>query len=94
MSARYRGEDLQQPPAGVPEAWEHPALELVRKPALVIGGAFDIETRRNAAAAIVGKLPVAERAIVPDAGHLANLDNPQAYNTLLLRFLAQHAIGS
>jgi pimeloyl-ACP methyl ester carboxylesterase len=94
MIGRYRGEDLQQPPAGPPEGWEHPALDSVCKAALVIGGAFDIDTRRDAAEAIARKLPVAERAIVPDAGHLANLDNPQAYNALLLRFLEQHAIGS
>lgn len=94
MIGRYRGEDLQQPPAGVPEGWEHPGLESVRKPVLVIGGAFDIDTRRKAAATIAQKLSGAERAIVPDAGHLANLDNPQAYNALLLRFLEQHAIGS
>jgi 3-oxoadipate enol-lactonase len=94
MIGRYRGEDLQRPPAGVPEGWEHPALESVRKPALVIGGAFDIDTRRKAAEAIARKLPGAECAVVPDAGHLANLDNPQAYNARLLRFLEQHAIGS
>jgi len=94
MIGRYRGDDLQQPPVAVPDGWEYPALDSVRKAALVIGGAFDIDTRRNAAEAIARKLPAAERAIVPDAGHLANLDNPQAYNARLLRFLEQHAIGS
>ncbi len=94
MIARYRGEDLRRPPASAPEDWNHPPLESVRKPTLVIGGAFDIQTRRDAAEGLAQLLPVAERAIVPDAGHLANLDNPQAYNALLLRFLEQHAIGS
>ena len=93
MIARYRGDDLQQAPAGAPDSWERPALESVSKPALVIGGAFDIETRRNAAEAIARKLLRGERAIVPNAGHLCNLDNPRAYNALLLRFLEQNATG-
>ena len=43
------------------------------------------------AEAIARKLPFAKQRVVPDAGHLANLDNPQAYNALLLGFLEQHA---
>jgi 3-oxoadipate enol-lactonase len=39
-------------------------------------------TRRLAAA-----LPVARLEIVPDAGHVANLDNPHAFNRLLREFL-------
>ena len=91
MIARYRGEDLQEPTVNATESWDCPALESIRKPTLVITGALDLESRRNAADLIARKLPLAERAVVPDAGHLANLDNPQAYNTLLLRFLQQHA---
>jgi pimeloyl-ACP methyl ester carboxylesterase len=33
-------------------------------------------------------LPKCERAIVPGGRHLANLDNPSAYNALLLRFFS------
>ena len=91
MIARYRGEDLQQPPVNPIESCDSPALGSIRKPVLVIGGALDIESRRNAAEAIARKLPFAKQRIVPDAGHLANLDNPQAYNALLLGFLEQHA---
>ncbi len=91
MIARYRGADLQQPPQSASDSTESLPLEAVRKATLVIGGALDIETRRQAAEAIARKLPLGERQVVPDAGHLANLDNPQAYNALLLRFLERHA---
>jgi pimeloyl-ACP methyl ester carboxylesterase len=36
-------------------------------------------------------LPRAERALIPDAGHLPNLDNPAAYNRLVLSFIERHA---
>ena len=91
MIERYRGEDLQQPAASTDESGKCPVLESIRQPALVIGGALDIESRRSAAELIAQKLPRAERHVVPDAGHLVNLDNPQAYNALLLRFLGRHA---
>ncbi len=86
MIARYRGEDLQAPAATPIE--REPALSPM--PALVIGGALVIGSRRDAADAIA-RLLAAERAVVPDAGHLANLDNPRAYNAALLRFLQRHA---
>jgi len=73
------------------ESCDSPALGSIRKPVLVIGGALDIESRRNAAEAIRPKTALRETRVVPDAGHLANLDNPQAYNALLLGFLEQHA---
>ena len=55
MIARYRGEDLQQPPVNPIESCDSPALGSIRKPVLVIGGALDIESRRNAAEAIARK---------------------------------------
>lgn len=33
-------------------------------------------------------LPDARFSVVPDAGHVANLDNPEAFNSLLCAFLA------
>ncbi|HSK95482.1 MAG TPA: alpha/beta hydrolase [Euzebyales bacterium] len=39
------------------------------------------------------KEPNCTYAVVPDAGHTANLDNPDACNALLLDFLAAHARG-
>ena len=94
MIERYRGEDLQQPLVNAVENGQSPGLESVRQPALVLGGALDIENRPRAFDAIALALPRAQHAVVPDAGHLANLDNPLAYNALLLRFLEQHAFES
>jgi pimeloyl-ACP methyl ester carboxylesterase len=36
-------------------------------------------------------LPRAERVLIPDAGHLPNLDNPDEYNRLVDSFIERHA---
>jgi pimeloyl-ACP methyl ester carboxylesterase len=94
MLERYRGEDLlQNPDPGATTALA-PSLESITQPTLVMCGAFDVPSRRNSAAVIVRRVPGAQLVEVPDAGHLASLDNPSAYNASLLRFLRQHVTAS
>jgi 3-oxoadipate enol-lactonase len=81
MLARYR------PNAQV--AAPLPPLEAaaIRAPALIISGALDLQTRIRAADELARSLPASERAIVPEAGHMPNLDNPPVYNSLLRQLL-------
>jgi 3-oxoadipate enol-lactonase len=92
MLARYPGHDLLEAPAaaGFDEAG---ALASIRCPALVLSGALDVASRRSAARQIARTLAAAEYETVPDAGHLAGLDNPSAYNAALRRFLQSHPIA-
>ena len=86
MLERYRAEDLLQVDAqGLPPV---PA-ESIRAPALIISGALDLASRIRAADALARSLPESERALVPEAGHMPNLDNPRVYNDLLRRFLVR-----
>jgi 3-oxoadipate enol-lactonase len=86
MLERYRAEDLLQVDAqGLPPV---PA-ESIRAPALIISGALDLESRIRAADALARSLAASERAIVPAAGHMPNIDNPGVYNDLLRRFLVR-----
>lgn len=81
---RYRAEDLTDPdPRGSLPPQEASAI---RAPALVISGALETDSRLAAADALARALPSSRRAIIPAAGHLANLDNPGVYNSLLRRF--------
>lgn len=89
MLERYRALDLREPPSGAPLASAD--LESIRQPALVISGEFDLESRRRSADALCGALPACQRAVVPGAGHLPNLDNPVFYSALLRHFLQQCA---
>jgi 3-oxoadipate enol-lactonase len=66
-----------------------PLLTQVAVPALVITGAEDemipVEASRRMASDIRG----AKLVIIPRAGHLANLEQPDAFNAALNGFLAE-----
>jgi pimeloyl-ACP methyl ester carboxylesterase len=89
MLARYRGEDLLEAQA----FQDAPALESIRRPALVIAGEFDVASRRAGAEAITRRLPFAQFVTIPDAGHLTSLDNPLAYCAALSAFFQRHAMA-
>jgi 3-oxoadipate enol-lactonase len=69
-------------------------FESVDRPALVMNGEFDLDSRKQSARQLALQLPQAECVELPDAGHLCNLDNPRAYNDILTRFLERHAFPS
>jgi 3-oxoadipate enol-lactonase len=66
-------------------------LAEIEVPTLIIGGALDKgappEVLAEAAKAIKG----AEHVIVPDAGHISNVENAAFFNKAMLAFLAKHA---
>jgi pimeloyl-ACP methyl ester carboxylesterase len=66
-------------------------LGSIALPALVISGEHDLAARVRAADLLATRLAHAERATIPDAGHLPNLDNPVAYHNLVRSFLNRHA---
>lgn len=85
--ARYRGLDLYAARPATAQPVEAASLARLRMPVLIVNGEHDTPARGRAAEALLRLLPCAERARVPDAGHLANLDNPSAYNAVILDFL-------
>ncbi len=91
MLERYRGLDLLQPPRQPPAAIEPDALPELRRPLLVVNGEFDTAPRRRAGIEICRRVPGAEHAVIPEAGHLANLDNPRAYNAVVRNFLQRQS---
>lgn len=66
----------------------------IPRPFLLTHGQNDKANRglvAKRAPAWAAKEPNCTYQVVPDAGHTANLDHPEAFNRLLLDFLAQHA---
>jgi 3-oxoadipate enol-lactonase len=63
-------------------------LAAVTVPALVVVGEHDTLTPADAARALAARLPDARLEVVPDAGHVSNLENPGAFNRVLSDFLA------
>lgn len=64
-------------------------LAHVTSPALVLWGDRDAKTPRPLSERIVAGLPDARLAVVPDAGHLSNVDNPEGFVALVAAFEAE-----
>lgn len=65
-----------------------PLLGAIRCPTLVLAGEEDVITPPAVAEATARAIAGAELAIVPGAGHLSNLEQPEAFTAALARFLA------
>jgi pimeloyl-ACP methyl ester carboxylesterase len=81
--SRYRGLDLLHAVARATA----PDLQQLIAPVLILNGALDSAERREAGARIAASMPGARRVELPDAGHLALLDVPEAYAAAAAEFL-------
>jgi len=68
-------------------------LDEVRAPTLVLVGEQDLPDFRLIAEILAANISTARQEVVADAGHVLNLEQPQAFNETLLRFLARHPHG-
>jgi pimeloyl-ACP methyl ester carboxylesterase len=82
MLDRYRGLDLHQPQSHA----ETPVLSDLKSPVLIVNGALDSPARLAAGRQLQAAINGARRVELPDAGHLAALDQPLAYSQCLVRF--------
>jgi len=85
MLADYDGRDILAP--GAPPEITAPALAMLPMPVLALAGEHDTPWRRACAAALAAAVPGARHGLIPRAGHLANADNPVAFNAALAAFL-------
>lgn len=87
MLADYDGRDLIAPSAlkGVPKD----ALAHLPVPLLAMTGTGDSAWRRACAKALAGTAARGSHCEVEQAGHLANLDNPQEFNRIVREFLTK-----
>jgi pimeloyl-ACP methyl ester carboxylesterase len=94
--ARIREMVLKTSPRGIADALHglaaradsFPLLREVRVPTLVVCGEEDTITPVAESEALVKGITGSRLEVVPRAGHLANLESPEAVNAVLLRFLA------
>ena len=89
MIARYPGGDLRHA-ASRAQTVPRVRLESLAAPTLVLSGAYDLASRKRAARELTARLSHAELAEIPGAGHLPNLDRPDAYSRLCREFLTHH----
>lgn len=64
-----------------------PALYGITVPTLILVGQHDGLTPPSASHAMKDKIPNAELRVIPKAGHLSNLEQPDEFNQHLLNFL-------
>lgn len=64
-------------------------LHEVKAPTLVIVGSDDLGTPPAMSEAIAAAIPGARLEVIADASHLSNIEQAQAFNTLLLDFLTE-----
>jgi len=62
-------------------------LPAISAPALVVWGELDIKTPRALSEQLAAGIPGASLHVLPDAGHLSNLDNPRAFTDVVGGFL-------
>ena len=64
-------------------------LSAIDVPSLVICGTEDVITPPDEMRAMADQIPNSTFELIPDAGHMAPMENPNAFNSLVDRFLAQ-----
>jgi pimeloyl-ACP methyl ester carboxylesterase len=64
------------------------SLPEIKVPSLVVVGANDTPFLA-ASDYMAAKIPGARKVVIPDAGHAANIDQPEAFNAAVLGFLAE-----
>ncbi|MGD0192425.1 MAG: alpha/beta fold hydrolase [Rhizomicrobium sp.] len=69
------------------------SLPEIAVPSLVVVGARD-EPFLKASDYMAAKIPGAKKLVIPDAGHAANIDQPELFNDAILSFLADAKLMS
>jgi pimeloyl-ACP methyl ester carboxylesterase len=64
------------------------SLPDIKVPSLVVVGANDTPFLK-ASDYMAAKIPGAKKSVIPDAGHAANIDQPEAFNAAVLGFLRE-----
>lgn len=93
--ARVRSMMLQASPEGVANALlamrsrpdSRELLHRIEVPVLMVVGEEDSVTSVDEARAIADRVQHSELKVIPGAGHLSNLENPQAFETAVEEFL-------
>jgi 3-oxoadipate enol-lactonase len=96
LVAQLRETILKNPPRGIANALHGlaaradstPTLREIHVPTLVACGDEDSLTPVSEAEVLQRGIAGSRLALVPRAGHLANLENPEAFNRLLVEFVS------
>jgi pimeloyl-ACP methyl ester carboxylesterase len=63
----------------------------IKAPTLIIAGELDVPYIHAAALAYAAAIAGARKVVIPTAGHMSNMDEPETFNKIVLGFLAEIA---
>ncbi len=88
QAPEYRGA------ATAPEGYQPPEtierLAEICCPTLVVTGEHDLPDFQYIAEILAAGIPGARRVVMPGCGHIPPMEEPEAFNRLLLSFLGEH----
>ena len=64
-----------------------PDLGIITVPTLILVGEHDAITPPAVAGELAARIPGSRVVTIPTAGHLSNLENPEAFNAAVVEFL-------
>jgi pimeloyl-ACP methyl ester carboxylesterase len=83
MIGDYSGVNWTSPDPHRPHPESIELLETIDAPAAVVSGELDIPCFLEMSSVLAARIPNARRISVPDAGHMVNMEAPEAVNALL-----------
>ena len=72
------------------EADQRDLLPRIAVPTLLIWGEADARSPLSVARQFANAIPNAELKVIPDAGHISNLEQPGSFNDAVRTFCSQH----
>ena len=88
LSAAAHRQSPTRQPSGVDVTWE--ALRGLQRPALLVTGEADLYAPPPLQAMVAGYIANAETHTLREVGHAAYWEKPDAFNELILSFMARH----
>jgi pimeloyl-ACP methyl ester carboxylesterase len=91
ISAGVRRDTLRIQLGVMAEADQRDVLATIAVPTLLIWGEQDARSPITVARQFATRIPGSELVLIPDCGHLSNLDQPMAFNRAVRDFCLAHA---
>jgi pimeloyl-ACP methyl ester carboxylesterase len=90
MAAAVRPESLRNLLRVMAEADQRDLLPRIAVPTLLIWGELDVRSPLSVARELEQAIPDAQLVVIPDAGHVSNLERPRPFNDAVRAFCRTH----
>ncbi|GGR74389.1 pimeloyl-ACP methyl ester carboxylesterase [Nocardioides luteus] len=92
MTADVRRDSMLTALTAMASADLNEVLPTIQVPTQLVWGALDARSPLSVAREFERRVPGADLAVIPDCGHVSNLQAPEAFNDILRGFLHRHVV--